>query len=65
LREANGWTQLQLANKIGVTPGTVYTWETGRKMPRVGYLQALAAAFGVRMDDIALATEQDQKQTAA
>jgi transcriptional regulator with XRE-family HTH domain len=65
LREAMGWTQLQLAVQIGVTPGSVYAWENGRKTPLVAHLQALADAFGVRMDEIKLTTIQGQKRTAA
>ena len=34
LREAAGLTQLELANRLGVTPGTIYNWERGRGEPR-------------------------------
>lgn len=58
LREERGWTQLELALKIGVTPITVYNWERGRSEPKVSQFRALARVFGVSMDDIAL-TEQE------
>ena len=54
LRDEQGWTQLELANRIGVTPGTVYSWERGKFEPRASQLRALALAFGVSMDDIEL-----------
>ena len=54
LREAQGLTQLELANKLDVTPATVYTWERGRNEPRVSQLRKLADLFGVLMDDIEL-----------
>ena len=54
LREELGLTQLELANKLDVTPATVYTWERGRNEPRVSQLRKLADLFGVLMDDIAL-----------
>ncbi len=54
LREERGWTQLQLANKLGVTPVTVYNWERGKYEPSASKLRAIAQAFGVSMDDIAL-----------
>jgi len=49
-----GLTQLELANKLDVTPATVYTWERGRNEPRVSQLRKLAELFGVLMDDIEL-----------
>lgn len=52
LREAAGWTQLQLAIQIGVTPVTVYNWERGRYEPKATQLRALGRVFGVSMDDI-------------
>ena len=57
LRERKGWTQLQLANEVGVTPSTIYNWERGRFVPRVGQLRDLAKALGVRMDEINLLEE--------
>ncbi len=60
LREKRGWTQLELAIKLGVTPVTVYNWERGKYEPKVSQFRALARAFGVSMDGIAL-TEQDSE----
>ena len=54
LREERGWTQLELANRLGVTPSTIYSWERGRYEPTASKLRALARAFGVSMDIIAL-----------
>jgi len=54
LREDRGWTQLDLANKLSVTPVTVYTWERGKNEPRVSQLRKVAELFGVLMDDIEL-----------
>ena len=57
LREERGWTQLQLAVQLGVTPVTVYNWERGRSEPRVVQFRRLARLFGVSMDEIALVGE--------
>jgi transcriptional regulator with XRE-family HTH domain len=57
LRESQGWTQLDLAIKLEVTPTTVYNWERGRYEPSASKLRAIAQAFGVSMDDIALVEE--------
>ncbi|MDP9352445.1 MAG: helix-turn-helix domain-containing protein [Chloroflexota bacterium] len=54
LLEQQGWTQLQLAIKLGVTPVTVYNWERGKTEPKVGQFRSLARVLGVSMDDIAL-----------
>jgi putative transcriptional regulator len=54
LREAKGWSQLELANRLGVTPSTVYNWERGRSEPTASTLRRIARTFEVSMDDIAL-----------
>ena len=64
LREAAGLTQLELAVRVGVTPSTVYNWESGRSEPRVSQLRRVAEAFGVKMDDIEL-VEDNAKNLAA
>ena len=55
LRQQHEWTQLELANRLGVTPSTVYNWERGNWEPRASQLRQLANLFSVRMDDIKLA----------
>jgi transcriptional regulator with XRE-family HTH domain len=52
LRELSGLTQLELAFKLKVTPGSVYNWERGVSEPRSSQLRALARLFNVSMDDI-------------
>ncbi|MBA2598008.1 MAG: helix-turn-helix transcriptional regulator [Chloroflexia bacterium] len=52
LREARGWTQLELGNLLGVTPVTVYNWERGQHMPTAPQLRALARVFSISMDSI-------------
>ena len=65
LREERGWTQLELANQLGVTPATVYTWERNRNEPRASQLRKLADLFGVLMDDIALPVVESGSKVAA
>jgi len=48
-RQERGWTQLQLANMLGVTPVTVYNWERGKYEPKVAQLRALTQIFGICM----------------
>ena len=47
LREKNKMTQLQLAERIGVSDKTVSKWETGRGYPDISLLEPLAAALGI------------------
>ena len=63
LREEKGLTQLQLAVAVGVTPSTIYTWESGRSEPKVRQLRKIAELFGVSSDEIAL--EEGEGKAAA
>jgi transcriptional regulator with XRE-family HTH domain len=59
LRQARGWTQFELALKVGVQPQTVYLWESGRRMPLVPQLRQLGAIFEICSDEIELGPPQD------
>lgn len=52
LREARGLSQFKLAIQVGVTPASIHQWESGKNAPGAARLRALAAALGVKMDDI-------------
>ena len=52
LRRAAGLTQLQLAARLEVTPGTIHNWEKGKGEPRARQIAQLAEALGVRADDV-------------
>ncbi len=54
LRQEQGWTQFELALKVGVQPQTVYLWESGRRMPLVPQLRNLGRLFDLCSDDIVL-----------
>ncbi len=64
LREERGWTQLELAFKLNVTPATVYNWERGRYEPKASQLRALARVFGVSMDEIDFESVMEGKDAA-
>ena len=66
LRDERGWTQLDLAYRLGVSPSTIYNWERGRNEPRVSQMRELAGVLGVKMDEIELpAVEEVTKKLAA
>lgn len=52
MRKQKGWTQLDLANKMGVTDKAVSKWERDRSFPDVAALPRLAELFGVSVDDL-------------
>jgi len=54
LRQARGWTQYELALKVGVHPQAVYLWESGRRTPQVPQLRKLGQVFGLCSDEIDL-----------
>jgi transcriptional regulator with XRE-family HTH domain len=56
LRQERGWTQYELALKVGVQPQAVYLWESGRRTPHVPQLRRLGQVFGLCSDAIDLET---------
>ena len=52
LRKANGYTQITLADALGVSKGTVAMWETGKRTPDFETLIRLSDLFDVRTDYI-------------
>ncbi|MBP5153558.1 MAG: helix-turn-helix domain-containing protein [Lachnospiraceae bacterium] len=52
LREKNGMTQQQLAEKMFVSGKTVSKWETGRGYPDLSLIEPLAAALGVSVIEL-------------
>ncbi|OAI44365.1 hypothetical protein AYO43_09245 [Nitrospira sp. SCGC AG-212-E16] len=53
LREANGWTQVDLAKKARVTQALISQLEAGKKAsPSVVPLLRIAKALGVKVEDL-------------
>ena len=51
-REAKGWTQAQLARRVGVTRVAVHHWEERDSMPSAQSLLRLAEVFEVDQLDL-------------
>ncbi len=47
LRRSRGWTQKQLADKLGITRSTVAAYEEYRATPPLAKLKKLAATFEI------------------
>ena len=50
LREQNGYTQTELAKKLGITRSGVNAWEMGISIPSTQYIVELSAIFKVSTD---------------
>lgn len=51
-RKKNGMTQLELAEKMGVTDKAVSKWERDLSFPDIGSIPKLAEIFGVSVDEL-------------
>lgn len=52
IREKRNMTQVQLADKIGVSSKTISKWETGKGLPDVTLLQPLAQALNISVIEL-------------
>lgn len=52
LRKNHNMTQLELADKMGISFQAVSNWERGNSMPDISKLPELAELFGVTVDDL-------------
>ena len=60
LRRERGFTQEQLAEKMGVSFQTVSRWETGVVYPDIELLPAIAELFDSRVDELLGCTKEDK-----
>lgn len=52
MRKIHGYSQDELADKIGVSRQTLSKYETGESLPDIERCRLLADVFGVTMDDL-------------
>ena len=50
MRLNRGWTQAELADRLGMTSQAITIWERGHSVPRPSTLQQVASIFGVSVD---------------
>jgi putative transcriptional regulator len=59
LRTQRGWTQLELAERVGVSRQTVISLKRGRYNPSILLAFRLARQFGVRIEDIFIYSQEE------
>ena len=64
LRIGKGWSQAELARRIGVSPSTVGMYEQGRREPSLSLVVQLAREFGVSTDYLLTGATQQGDTTA-
>ena len=63
MRKNAGYTQEQLAEKLGVSAQSISKWETETSMPDITLLPNIAEVFGISIDDLFdLTVEQKMKR---
>ena len=68
LRLARDLTRAELAERSGISTPSIWAWETGRTVPRLGSLETLAKGLGVSVSELqigASAAAIDQPALAA
>lgn len=59
MRKRKGFTQQQLADKLGVTRSTISNYEIGRRRPSVSEIIKLTEIFGVNLDFLGVVTKDE------
>lgn len=52
LRKERNWTQVQLAERLGMTVNQIKRYEKGKSAPSLEAIKKLVTAFGVSADDL-------------
>ena len=52
LREEKGLTQAQLAEILGTTDDSIYSWEHGRSQPSIEMLRSIVNYFQISADSL-------------
>ena len=59
-RKRVGFTQTQIAEKLGVRSNAVSQWETGVRSPSVKHLKQIAEMLGCTADDLLKPNNENQ-----
>ena len=64
LRKANGYTQQEVADRLGISNRTLSGWECNNVLPDILLLPALAELYGVTVDEILAGERKVQNEVA-
>lgn len=62
IRQKEGLSQEQLAEKIGVTRQAITKWETGKGLPDIENLVIIAEIFKTTLDELIFASKQEKEE---
>ncbi len=62
LRKKNGWSQEELAEKLGVSRQAVSKWENGTSDPSTSNLCALAKLYGIPVEELLHETQEEKSE---
>ena len=62
LRKAKGWSQEELANKIGVSRQTISKWESFQTIPDMNKLMELSKIFEISVDELINEENKEEKE---
>ena len=62
LRKANGYTQQEVADRLGISNRTLSGWECGNVLPDILLLPALAELYGVTVDEILAGQRRERSE---
>lgn len=65
LRKKNGYSQEQLAEKLGLSRQAVSKWERGEASPDTDNLIALARLYGISLDELVLKEDGNQESNGS
>lgn len=51
-RVSSGYTVAQVAAKLGITPQSIYQFESGKKTPNIFRLTQLSKLYDVKIDEL-------------
>lgn len=63
LRREKGWSQEELADRLGVSRQALSKWESGQSVPELDKLVVLSELYGVSLDSLVKGTEETKSET--
>lgn len=65
LRKARNMTMDELADQVGVSRPTIWSWESDKSIPRASRIRALAQSFNVSENELILSDAPTRQENAA